>query len=100
MTIDLGAPHGVDAVVVSLGGRLHDYPRSLAIDMSTDGRAWDTVWSGHTASRAVAGALDDPAMIPLTFELAGVRARWLRLRQTGSDARAHWSVAELRVFGE
>jgi len=100
VTIDLGAPHGVDAVVVSLGGRLHDYPRSLAIDMSTDGRAWDTVWSGHTASRAVAGALDDPAMIPLTFELAGVRARWLRLRQTGSDARAHWSVAELRVFGE
>ena len=100
LTIDLGALHGVDALVMSLGGRLHDYPRSLAIDASDDGRAWNTVWSGRTAARAVAGALDDPAMIPLTFELAGIHARWLRLRQTGSDAHAHWSVAELRVFGE
>jgi len=100
LTIDLGAPHGVDALVMSLGERLHDYPRSLAIEASGDGRAWNTVWSGRTASHAVAGALDDPAMIPLTFELAGIHARWLRLRQTGSDAHAHWSVAELRVFGE
>jgi len=100
LTIDLGTPHGVDAIVVSLGGRLLDYPRTLAIDASDDGRTWSAVWRGRTASRAVAGALDDPAMIPLTFELAGVRGRWLRLRQIGSDPRAHWSVAELRVYGE
>jgi F5/8 type C domain len=100
MTIDLGAAHRVDAIVVSLGTRLHDYPRSMVIEASDDLRAWNAVWSGRTASRAVAGALEDPAMIPLRFELAPVRARWLRLRQIGADARAHWSVAELKVHGE
>ena len=100
LTMDLGAAHRVDAVVMSLGRRLHDYPRTLAIEASDDRREWRSAWSGRTAARAVAGALEDPAMIPLAFELGGVRARWLRLRQLGADPRAHWSIAELRVYGE
>jgi len=100
ITIDLGAAHRVDAVVVSLGSRLHDYPRSMVIEASDEPHEWSAVWSGRTASRAVAGALEDPAMIPLVFELGAVRARRLRLRQVGADAHAYWSIAELRVYGE
>ena len=87
-------------VLVSLGSRLHDYPRSMVIEASDEPHEWSAVWSGRTASRAVAGALEDPAMIPLVFELGAVRARWLRLRQVGADAHAYWSIAELRVYGE
>jgi len=100
VTMDLGALHRVDAIVMSLGRRLHDYPRALAIDVSDDRREWRPAWAGRTAARAVAGALENPAMIPLAFELGGVRARWLRLRQVGADPRAHWSIAEVRVYGE
>jgi len=100
LTLDLGAPRRVDAIVMSLGRRMHDYPRTLAIEASDDRREWRSAWSGRTAARAVAGALEDPLMIPLAFELGGVHARWLRLRQLGADPRAHWSIAELRVYGE
>jgi len=37
--------------------------------------------------------------IPLSFPLNGARARFVRLRQLGSDPFYYWTIAELTVIG-
>src|SRR5262249_10440982 len=93
--VDLGLVHHVGCVVLSLGMYVHDYPRSLQIDVSQDGHAWATTWSGRGARYAVAGALDDPGMVPSTFRFPAMPARRVRLRQLGTHPLASWSIAEL-----
>jgi F5/8 type C domain len=99
VTIDLGSVREVSAIVLRLGVHILEYPRELAIETSTDARAWRTAWAGHCAGRAVAGALDDPAAVPLTFAFAPSAARWVRLRQLGRDRQARWTFAALTVRG-
>ena len=99
VTIDLGAARTVSALTLSLGRYVGDFPRRLTIDASQDGATWRTCWSGRPARLALAAAIRDPHVVPLTFALGSVRARWIRLRQTGSDLVNAWSVPELAVFG-
>jgi hypothetical protein len=99
MVVDMSAVRVVDAVVLRLGVFVDGYPRSLAIDVSEDRRAWTRAWTGRGAGKAVAAALRDPAAVPMTFGFAPVRARWVRLRQLGADPIARWTVADLTVHG-
>jgi hypothetical protein len=99
VTIDLGAIRVVNALRLSLGRYALDFPRRLTIDVSEDNRAWTTCWSGRPARLALIAAKEDPHTVPLTIPLPSVRARWIRLRQTGSDLTRHWSIPELAVFG-
>ncbi|MBZ5556116.1 MAG: discoidin domain-containing protein [Acidobacteriia bacterium] len=99
VTIDLGAPRTISAVILSVGAHPNDYPRALAIDLSDDGAEWRTVWTGRGAARALTAAADHPHEIPLSFPLPPSRARVVRLRQTGADAFFYWTVAELAVIG-
>jgi hypothetical protein len=99
MTIDLGSVQRVAGVTLCLGPYLADFPRVLAIESSDDRQSWAMRWSGRTAVLAVAGAVRDPRVVPLTVAFAPEPARWVRLRQLGSDPRFHWSIADLTVFG-
>jgi hypothetical protein len=99
ITLDLGSIEEVDGVTLSIGQYLGDYPRVLTIETSEDREAWTSRWSGRGASKAVAGALRDPARVPVTFGFPETRARWIRLRQIGADPRFPWSIAELTVLG-
>ena len=82
-----------------LGPYASDYPRILSIETSGDGRSWTTRWNGPTAVRAVVAAEQEPREPPLRFSLANVFARFVRLRQLGSDPKYFWSIAELEIFG-
>lgn len=97
--LDLGSIEEVDGVTLSIGQYLGDYPRVLTIETSEDREAWTSQWSGRGASKAVAGALRDPANLPLAFGFPETHARWIRLRQVGADPRFPWSIAELTVLG-
>jgi hypothetical protein len=99
VTIDLGAEHEVDAVTMTIGGRVSDFPRRLVIESSSDTRDWTARWEGSTAVAAFAGAVQNPREMPLTFGLPHVPARWIRLRQLGHDPSFYWSIFELSVFG-
>jgi hypothetical protein len=99
MTIDLGSVLRVDCVTLAIGPYLRDFPRELAIEVSEDLQTWTIPWSGRSGAKAVAAAVRDPRMVPLTFGFAPVPARWIRLRQLGTDPTFHWSIAELTVFG-
>ena len=99
ITFDLGSIEDVDGVTLSIGQALGDYPRELTIETSEDLQVWSQQWSGRGASKAVAGALKDPATVPLAFGFRPTRARWIRLRQLGIDPLFHWSIAEVTVSG-
>jgi hypothetical protein len=98
ITIDLGAPREVRAVVFRMGAFAFGYPRQLAVDMSTDAGAWSPLWSGPTVIPALHAALADPGDVPLTIAFAPVQARYLRLRQTGREPGIPWWIGELQVL--
>ena len=99
ITIDAGAEHELSGVEVVIGGYVTDYARALDIATSGDGQNWQTVWSGPTAFLTFSGGLDRPRDMPATIAFPSVRARYVRLTQTGTELVNYWSVAELRLFG-
>ncbi|HSC26981.1 MAG TPA: discoidin domain-containing protein [Vicinamibacterales bacterium] len=94
--IDLGSVHEVGSLILALGEAELDFPRRLSIDLSLDGSAWRQVWEGTTAGEAVLAAIRAPREIPMMFTFAGTPARFVRLRQLGSNPMS-WTVAELSV---
>ena len=99
MTIDLGSIQRVDGLTLAIGRYLGDFPRVLSIELSDDQQSWTMGWSGRCGAKAVAGAVRDPRMVPLTFGFPPASARWIRLRELGTDPVYHWSIADLTVFG-
>jgi hypothetical protein len=97
--VELASVQGVGAIVLEMGSYAFGFPRELAIDLSTDGDRWDTVWQGETAVPTVRAALADPDNVPLTFELGFQSCRLIRLRQLGHDEDVPWWIAELHVHG-
>jgi hypothetical protein len=80
-----------------MGAFAFGYPRMLAIEVSMDRTTWSPVWNGPTDVQTVGAALRDPGEVPVTIELGGVNARFLRLRQTGREPGIPWWIAELEV---
>ncbi len=99
VTIDLGSMRAVDGLTMTLGAHPLDFPRSLVIESSEDGRTWTTRWQGSPAAVAFAAAVRHPREMPLFFELPHVPARMIRLRQVGHDPNFHWLIFELAVHG-
>ena len=99
ITVDLGAAHQVCGVEQEIAGYVADFPRVLAIDTSVDGVSWSPAWSGSAAIVALSAALEQPLTIPLRFPFDARQARYVRLRQTGTERIYYWSIAELRIYG-
>ena len=99
LTLDLGATRQVTGVEQEIAGYVADFPRMLTIDTSTDGASWSTAWSGGTALLAFSAALERPLTVPIRSTFDSRPARYLKLRQRGTDKIYYWSIAELRVFG-
>jgi hypothetical protein len=97
--IDLGSVQPVGAIVLCMGSYSFGFPRELAVDLSSDGEQWQTVWRGETAVSTVRAAIADPSSVPVTFDLGSAQGRFIRLRQLGRDAQVPWWIAELRVEG-
>jgi hypothetical protein len=100
ITIDLGSVGQVNAVTLAIGSYYADFPRLLTIDVSEDLHAWTTRWSGRCGAKAVAAAVEDARLVPLTVVFPPVTARYVRLRQLGADKIYHWSIAEVSVYGD
>lgn len=98
LRIALARATPLGAVVLDLGPSLYDFPRGLEIDLSIDGETWTRAWEGTTALLAFDAGLADPRHVPLAFPLGGRTARYIRLRQTGTDPVFYWSATEVGVF--
>ena len=100
LEVDLGEPRIVSAIELGLGQFSEDFPRGLSIEASEDRAVWHEVWRGSSAGLAIAGALQNLSLVPLTYELPSVRARYLRMSLTENDDTFYWSIAEMRVLGQ
>jgi hypothetical protein len=94
---ELDGLSAVHQVVIDLGGYITDFAARLQIDVSADGKAWDTAWLGDTALQAYYGALRHPREVPLVFQIDRQAVKFIRLRQTGFGTH-DWSIAELHVL--
>ncbi len=99
LVVALDAEQPLGAIELDLGPSLSDFPRGLEISVSTDNEHWTLVRSGSTAVEAFMGALAEPGQLPLLFDLKGVRARYVRLVQTGTEPTFYWSATALDVYG-
>ncbi len=102
LQIDLGQIVPDLGRITLLSGKQEDTPRGLQVEISQDGRKWQTVrevhgiwedlfWSGpHPFYRPGIGRVD------ITF--SPQPGRFLRLTQLGSDPTYYWSVAECFIY--
>lgn len=97
VTIELDAPTHVRQVVIDLGGFPTDFPERLRIEVSADGAAWETAWTGDTALHAYYAAVRHPREMPLVLALNRDGVRFIRLRQIESG-KHDWSISELHVL--
>jgi hypothetical protein len=99
ITIDLSVARQVTGAELDIAGYVADFPRLLTIETSVDGASWAAAWSGPTALLAFSAALEEPLDLPLRFPFEPRAARYIRLKQTGTDEIYYWAIAELRVYG-
>ena len=66
----------------------------FAVEASDDAKAWRMVWLDWTGGRALAGALEDPRLVPVRIPLPDVTARFLRIHPAPA-----WMLEELRILG-
>jgi hypothetical protein len=98
IAIDLGSVSRVNGVTLAIGPYYADFPRRLTIEVSDDQQSWTSLWNGRCGAKAVAASVQDARMVPLTVSFPPASARYIRLRQVGTDSFSHWSIAELVVY--
>jgi hypothetical protein len=69
----------------------------LRIDVSSDGRQWDTVSVGDAALNAYYAALRRPKQVSMVYPIARDHVRFIHLTQVGWGQH-DWSIPELRVL--
>ena len=96
-TIELARPQHVGQVVTDLGEFWTDFPARLRLSISSDGTAWETVYTGDTALQAYYAALRHPKEIPVVYPIDRDNVRFVRFQQIGWGTH-DWSIAEVRVL--
>jgi hypothetical protein len=91
--LDLGTERIVRTIAFPLRAYYADVPR-IAIETSPDARTWTTTWEGWIGGRALAGALEDPLLVPIRIPLPDVPARYVRIHPA-----PEWMIGELRILG-
>ena len=94
VVFDLGASRTLRTIEFPLRWHYSEMGERLAVEASADGVAWQMISLEWTAGRALAGALEDPRVIPFRLPLADITARYLRIHPA-----PEWMVRELKVLG-
>lgn len=87
--VDLGAEHAIHAVVMDAAKSGNDYPREYRIETSLDGQNWVGPIGAGKGTKALTTARCLPT-----------RARYVKIRQTGSHDINWWSIHDLQILGE
>jgi hypothetical protein len=85
--VDMKQRREFDRIVLDNTWALYDSPKQFEVTVSDDGTNWSSpIASGH-------GHL---GITTITFPPQ--TARWIRIKQNGSDPTYHWSIYELSVY--
>jgi hypothetical protein len=98
--IELSEPLPVSQISLQPGARISDFPKSLNVDVSLDGKQWKPVKQNGDMVESFLSMGNKPRLFgngQLDISLAADRVRFLRLRLAKDDGLS-WSIAELFVF--
>ena len=96
--IDLGKVYSINRVSLALAENRMDFPRGIALEVSTDGRSWRHVPLRFIYANYVLDLLADPRENWFSLYFYPRDARYLRVIQTGEHKVFYWSINEVRVF--
>ena len=85
--VELPAETSIAGVLLDSAGSAEDFPRGYQVDVSLDGQTW----SPPVAVGKGTGALTDIVFPP-------IRARFIRITQTGRVDGLFWSIHELQIM--
>jgi hypothetical protein len=95
----LARPAQVSGLDMSLGGGSELFPRSLNVETSLDGGAWQTVFAGKTGGLTFRATLVNPLDARIEFPLPPTFAKFVRLRVDLADKKYPWIVTDVIVKG-
>jgi hypothetical protein len=96
LSVELSGPRQVGGVSHAIGDYVLDFPRRLAIELSSNGAQWDRVWEGPTAAPTVLAYIRAPREARLRFAFQPRTARFVRLLQLESYP-SMWRVSEVQI---
>ena len=103
VTVDMGAIYPLAKIRFDLGAIWCDYQRGSKIEVSTDNRVWQTAFEYGNVVDGLFWDNNQPRFLVrgdfFTCTFAPVKARYVRIIQTGTDPHFCWTIAELRFFG-
>ena len=92
-TLDLGSEQVVRGLRINLRWRHAEIGTDSVVETSLDGATWTKAWDGWTGGLALAAALEDQRVVPMTIPLPDVRARFVRISTVplwvGREMTAH-----------
>jgi hypothetical protein len=92
--VDLGADRTIRTIAFPLRWHYPELGSRIAIEGSADGDAWTPIWEGWTAGAAIAGALENPRLVPFRIPLPDVQTRYLRIHPAPD-----WMMREMTLVG-
>ncbi|MBN1939463.1 MAG: discoidin domain-containing protein, partial [Candidatus Aminicenantes bacterium] len=100
-TVDLGRTERFSRLELHLGINPLDFPRSFAVDVSSDGRTWTEVERDDAYFPDLAvDMVEDFSRYVVPGIFSQVEARYVRIRLTGGHPYRHWSIAEFVLRGD
>ncbi len=94
VVMDLGAARPVRTVAFDVGDHGRALDPKIAVESSTDGVQWSTVWEDWIGGSALDAALRDPLAIPVRLTLPDVTTRYLRVHPAPD-----WLARTLHAYG-
>jgi hypothetical protein len=88
--IDMGTENQVSGLTLDAAGSTGDYPRGYEVYVSFDGETW---------GKPVVTGNSDKALTVIEFPQP-VRARFIKIVQTGSVPNLFWSIHDLKIHFE
>ena len=87
--VELPAAQAVSGLRLDAAGSSGDYPRGYEVTVSMDGKTWAT---------PVAKGKGTQPLVEIFFD--AVKAKHIRITQTGSTAGLYWSIHDLQIYGQ
>ena len=84
--VDMGSPQMIRVITIDCGERVDDYPRTVEVNVSNDGKNW---------GKSLVKVNGTKGITKIDLKKA-VSARHIRISQT-ARAKNHWAIAELYV---
>ncbi len=86
--VNLGSAQTIQHIMLDQGASTGNYPRGFAVEISTDGINWTTV---YTAAGSTGSLTDIVLGSPVT-------AQYVKIVLTASDNFMWWSICEINIF--